>query len=381
MLNKTARNSYVQISIEGKNVTGDLAPYLLGFTFNDKTSVEVDDLTITLDDRDELFTNEWMPERGDKIEATIWANDWDAQGDKDSLYCGEFEIDLVVESGPPNKIEIKAVSSLNSGIRRTIYTEKWEHTTLKEVCESIAETHGMQLKFSGDDVDLEVCDQTETTDLKFLSQLADDNDFMLKLDGDTLFVLSQVELECAAPTLIISKHDISNRNAGAKGYDLYKECKATYYDPNKKKTQTAKVNHKAASMAELAKTNQEWVQAHTVVKKGKAKAKNVPTTTESYLDKANVNGGGKVLHIRQRFKNAAEAERKALAALRRKNRGEWVISGEVMGNVELMAGITVEIVDYGRYSGRYYIESTTHAKTTGYRTSFVAHRCLGKIEE
>lgn len=91
MLNKTARNSYVQISIEGKNVTGDLAPYLTSFTFNDKTSVEVDDLTITLDDRDELFTNEWMPERGDKIEATIWANDWDAQGDEDSLYCGEYQ--------------------------------------------------------------------------------------------------------------------------------------------------------------------------------------------------------------------------------------------------------------------------------------------------
>jgi phage protein D len=51
-----------------------------------------------------------------------------------------------------------------------------------------------------------------------------------------------------------------------------------------------------------------------------------------------------------------------------------------MGNPALMAGITVDIVDYGQFSGRYYIESTTHSVgSSSYRTSFTAHRVLGDL--
>lgn len=380
---KTARKAKVEIKIAGKNVSTDLAPYLISYNFNDKTSTEVDDITLTIDDRDELFVSDWMPERGDKIEVSIKCDNWSDNDSEEELYCGVFEIDLVTESGPPNKFEIKAVSIFNSNIRRVIHTNKWEHTTLKAVCEAIVSRNQMKLIFSGDDVDFDVCDQIEQSDLQFLGKLADDNDFMLKIDDDTLYVLSREELENQPPQLVISKCDINNRRAGAQGFDLYKEAKASYYDPTKKKTHIAKVSHKKARFT--LTDNSEWTAAHSTPNKAHkptattAKKKPEPTTTKSYLDQANIYGGGKVLHIRQKFHSAKEAETTALALLRKKNRGEWIISGDVMGNPALMAGITVDIVDYGQFSGRYYIDSTTHSVGNSYRTSFTSHRVLGDI--
>ena len=73
---KTARRAKVEIKIAGKNVSTDLAPYLTSYSFNDKTSTEVDDITLTIDDRDELFVSDWMPERGDKIEVSIKCDNW-----------------------------------------------------------------------------------------------------------------------------------------------------------------------------------------------------------------------------------------------------------------------------------------------------------------
>ncbi len=144
---KTARKAKVEIKIAGKNVSADLAPYLTSYNFNDKTSTEVDDITLTIDDRAELFVSDWMPERGDKIEVSIKCDNWSDNDSEEELYCGVFEIDLVTESGPPNKFEIKAVSTFNSNIRRVINTSKWEHTTLKAVCEAIVSRNQMKLIF------------------------------------------------------------------------------------------------------------------------------------------------------------------------------------------------------------------------------------------
>ena len=45
-----------------------------------------------------------------------------------------------------------------------------------------------------------------------------------------------------------------------------------------------------------------------------------------------------------------------------------------MGNPFLMAGIVIEITDYGQFNGFYYVEKTTHSVTKGYRTHFEAHK-------
>ncbi|TXI91896.1 MAG: hypothetical protein E6Q33_09025 [Neisseriales bacterium] len=381
-MNKKARKSNVRILIDGKNVSTDLAPYLKSITFNDKTSAEVDDITITLDDRDELFCDDWMPMTGDSLEVEIICDDWVNNNETQSLYCGSMEIDLVEEKGPPNEISIKAVSSFNSNIRKTLNTKKWQKSTLQSICQEIASKHGLDFNFipyleeDKEGIQIEAIDQTDQSDLVFITKLAEDNDYVVKLDPEKLTLCAQAYLELQKPILTLSKNEISNRNAGRQGFNLYKEAKASYFCPRQKKNVSAKASHK-----DVVLNNPEWLASHTKPKKKKQSKKvaTIPTKPISFF--AN-NGGNKVLIIRQKFKSEAEALKTAKAKLAQKNRGEWKISGEVMGNPFLMAGIVIEIIDYGQFDGFYYIENTTHSRVSnGYRTSFVAHKILIEAQE
>lgn len=240
-MNKKARKSNVRILIDGKNVSTDLAPYLKSITFNDKTSAEVDDITITLDDRDELFCDDWMPMTGDSLEVEIICDDWVNNNETQSLYCGSMEIDLVEEKGPPNEISIKAVSSFNSNIRKTLNTKKWQKSTLQSICQEIASKHGLDFNFipyleeDKEGIQIEAIDQTDQSDLVFITKLAEDNDYVVKLDPEKLTLCAQAYLELQKPILTLSKNEISNRNAGRQGFNLYKEAKASYFCPRQKK--------------------------------------------------------------------------------------------------------------------------------------------------
>ncbi|TXI98960.1 MAG: hypothetical protein E6Q32_09140 [Neisseriales bacterium] len=379
MTTKRARRSSITISIDGQNVSADLAPYLKTVLFNDKTSAEVDDITVTLDDRDELFCDEWMPMTGDSLEVEIICENWASEGEVQSLYCGSMEIDIIEEKGPPNEISIKAVSSFNSSIRKTLNTKKWQKSTLQSICKEIASKHGLAFEFipyleeDKKGIQIEAIDQTDQSDLAFIAKLADDNDYVLKLDPEKLIVCAQSYLETQEPIISISKYDIFNRIAGRQGFNLYKEVKASYFCPKQKKNISARASHK-----DVVLNNPEWIKAHTKPKKTKNKKNNkvpaIPTKPVSFF--AN-NGGSKVLIIRQKFKSEAEALKTAKAKLAQKNRGEWKVSGEVMGNPFLMAGVVIEITDYGQYSGFYYVETTTHSRIgSGYRTNFVSHKIL-----
>lgn len=379
---KKARKAKVEITLDGKNVSGDLAPYLKSLTFDDKTSNEVDEITITLDDRDELFCDAWMPMIGDSLEVSIKCFDWDESDDEQTLYCGSFEIDLVTESGPPSIIEIKAVSLFNSDIRRTLNSKKWQKTSLKAICEEVAKLHGLKYKFvsesiknkSGttiavddDAVEIAETSQNDQSDLAFVVKLAEDNGYVVKLDDEYLTLCSQTYLETQKPLLTISKYDISGRSSGRQGFNLYKEAVARYFCPKCKKSIKKKVSHNEVI------NNPEWLKEHTKPRSSKAKkqSETVPTKPVSFFAK---NGGSRTLIIRQKFSSIQEAERVAQAQLVKKNSGEWKISGSVMGNPFLMSGSCIEIVDYGQFDGIYYIETTTHTVSNGYKTSFVAHK-------
>jgi len=391
--NNVVWRTRLRISIAGKNVSTNLAPYITVFTFNDKTSNEVDDISFTLEDREnddadesgDLFINSWFPTRGDEVEVAILTYHREGLDDAEELDCGTFEIDLVSHSAPPNLFSIHAVSNFNSSIRREIHNHKWEKTTLFNICQSIAQGNGLKLVFEGEDEDISSVDQTDQTDLQFLAKLAEDNDFMIKLTTETLFIVSQVQLESAAPVMQISRFDMKSCSAAAQAFDLYKEAVARYWSPKTNKLHHAKVSHGDVSKEQVAKINSEYAREHQKTTAHRPSNNNKPhknekLVTEHYLDKANIYGGGKTLNIRQRFDNAAEAAKVASSRLKQKNRGEWRMEGTLPGNPFLMAGVTVDVVDYGVYSGRYYIESTTHSVNKGYTTSFTAHRVLGEVE-
>lgn len=376
----SARRSWVEIEINHKNVTKNLKPYLESFTFNDKTGLEFDDISIVLNNESGLFYEDWLPERGDKVECTIITKNWDLN-ENDELqdgdyYCGTFEIDDITVSGTPSIIDIKAVSILNSAIRHVVRNKPYENITLKAILEEIATRHGLGLKYQikdeddeEDPVPISKVTQNDQSDIAFLSQLAGDNSAFIKIYDGQLIICDIDDLERQAPNSQIYRDDISSYKFNAQAFDLYKECKVRYFDPKAKKLRNGKSSWRDGIVINKAS-----------LPKGKSKKSTKPRkphySTYSYLNSANAAGGGKVLYIRSAVKTLKEAETKAKSELKKHNRGEWSMDITMMGNIDVYAGSVVCIYDFGKFSGWYVVDSVSHKIADGFTTQIIGHRAM-----
>lgn len=381
-----ASRTIVDITIDGKNITGDLANYIIDVTFNDKTSCEVDDITIQLEDSDDLFSDEWMPTVGDSLTVSIVTTLED--GSQEILECGDFEIDLVTNSGPPERCEIKAVNTFTTDIRKVLRHVQWKNTTFSAIVTKIAQTYGLEYEFitdtvkyanevltSTDDIDIFEINQNDESDLAFLVRLAEDYGYVIKLDNEKITVCAQTYLEKQDPVAEFSKVEISNRQAGRQGFNLYKEAKVSYYSPRTGRSIKAQNPQKEAEKALIKKVNPEAASRIYTTKSNKKTPKKSNHTPTKPVAVYSNNGGSKTLVIRQSFKDAKTAEQFAAIQLKKKNEGEWRLGGEVKGCVFLLAGTVISIEDYGQYDGLWYVEETTHTvASNGYRTSFAAHK-------
>ena len=84
----------LKLNYNSKDISTDIAPYLLSFQFSDKASGEADDIQINLEDRDKLWESEWFPNKGDTIEAFFIIENWESAG-KTEVQLGVFEIDEI----------------------------------------------------------------------------------------------------------------------------------------------------------------------------------------------------------------------------------------------------------------------------------------------
>ncbi len=141
-----ARHVEVSIVYEGKNITKDVAPYLLNFTYTDNATGKADDISFTLEDRERLWVDAWCPTKGDKVRCSIIVHDWDNPNQTQSLPCGTFEVDQIECSGPPNQITIKAISTLVSKpMRQEQHTQAWENVKLSTIAGDIAAKNSLSL--------------------------------------------------------------------------------------------------------------------------------------------------------------------------------------------------------------------------------------------
>lgn len=144
-----ARQVAAKITIEAKDVSADLAPYLIALSYTDNAHGKTDDISITLHDRDGVWKSKWMPEKGDKVKLEISPIGFQFGGKSDPiLVCGSFQIDEVTITGYPSTIEIKGVSiPLDGNLRREKRSKTWAKTTLKQVASDIVKASSLSLSF------------------------------------------------------------------------------------------------------------------------------------------------------------------------------------------------------------------------------------------
>ena len=311
------RRVSVEISIQGKDVSMDLWPHLLSLSYVDKADDELDDLQLTLEDREGLWQGDWLPKHGDIISVTIVANDFRAPGEEE-LDCGEFEVDeLTLETSRDggDVVTIKGVpAAVKSSLMLQKKTRAWADVPLSTVAADVVGPAGLDL----------------LADLAFLQRICKEQGLRVAVKKNLCVIYSGQAADQLEP-LELKRGELAVERAGFKRTldGVYTQCVVGYTD--------------AASSETMEKSYQP----------------ELPPTT------------GRVLTINKRIEHPAQAERVAIAELRAKNCQEMTGSFECMGDTRLRAGTVLRLTGWGNFDTDYMIQQATHnlGRDSGYRTS------------
>lgn len=353
------RRAWLIVTYNGKDISESLAQYVLSFSYTDNLTGQVDDISITLEDRAELWEADWMPERGATLDITICTYNWsDLYSEEQDLQLGKFEIDELEVSSAPNVVTIKAVAisiSDDSTLRSTLRSHTWENISVQKAANDIAWQNGMKLQWYCDDnPNIDKLEQNDESDLDVLQKICDDAGFALKVTTDTIIIFDVEKFE---------KEDIY----------------AEYYHPgttilNIVENQSKPVQTDALlNYSFKAKIRDVYKKCH--VKYAKDKDKSVIESTFVAPDKKEKEGA--TLEVHQQVSSQAEADRLAKKKLREKNCEEFTGSFSSDGNMGLCAGETIEMLGFGNFSGKYIITQAKHdISSSGFTSSVEIRKCL-----
>lgn len=332
-----SRKARLKLQYDNKDISEDLAPYLLSFSYSDHSSGKADDLQISLEDRKGLWMGDWLPDKGATLKATLVTENWTEQGKTEELPLGTFEIDAIDGKSSPSSVTIKALSIPESAsLRGEEKTRSWEKVKLSTIAADIAGNAGFDLFYDTDeDPEEDRIEQTEQSDLAFLQKICEDAGLSLKVSDQQIVIFDEEKYEAMEPVLTIKRGQswVLDHSFSTTTRDVYSACRVDYTSPKGKKS-----------------------ISYTYT------APNKPAT-------------GKTLVVNQRVSSIAQAEKLARKKLRKQNRGETKMAFSLMGDIRLLAARTVMVEGYGKFDGKYFIEEAEHAGA-GYKVKINLRRVL-----
>lgn len=284
---------------------------------------------------------ETTPSTALKIQAVIAAKNWNGDGKDQVLDCGQFELDSIDASGPPSEVTIKATAlPYTSTIRQTLKSRAWESYSLSGIAEEIAKTNGMTCMYLADtDPHYSRIEQFQTPDINFLSARCKAAGISLKASNNILVLFDQASYEAKRTVLTIRKGD--------KTYTKYK-------------VGTGKKDH------EFSSCRVRWTTASGQLLEGIAKV-------SDFKEDANTN---QQLEIRHAVSGNGEAKALAEKMLRMHNKYQKTASFTMPGNPALVSGLTVQLVGWGTWSGKYIIMEARHTLSSSYTTQIKLRNTL-----
>ena len=334
-----ARQVTLKVRIETKDVSTVINEFLKSFDYEEAVSDEADKASITLQDVEELWIGDWFPQKGTKAEVSIITNNWYSGEGKSECPLGSFELDEIVNSLPPAICKLKLNSIPNNAeIRNINRSRSWEKTRLSQIAKDVADSAQMELFYdTKEDPIIERAEQSEKSDLQFLRKLCTDKGLALKVTDNKIAIFDFEKYESQSPvqTYIKGESRIIKFEATSKLNQVYKACQVTY-------------------------------------KHGKKKEKIEAT----YRDESK--SEGTTLKINQKVESKEEAERLAKKKLREKNKEENKLSVTVVGDIDLSAGLTIEIKGFHVHDGKYLINKLKHSigGSGGFTSSLELTKCL-----
>ncbi len=345
-----ARRAAVEIAFGGTDITASIRPYLLSMSYTDNEEDETDDLQLTLQDRSRIWMERWLLDTVEaaasgvlKIDAVILQENQRSDGWDRILPCGQFELDSVAASGPPGTIAIKGTSlPYSATIRQTKKNRAWEGYRLSGIAREIAAANGMICMYeSAFDPRYDRVEQLYTSDIEFLSGLCHDAGISLKATDSILVLFDQAAYEAKEGVYTIRRGDGSytryRLNTGTADTQ-YASCRVSYPNP----------------------ATGQCITATARVSDYNAKSKN-----------------SQQLEISARVGSIGEAKILAEKHLRMRNRYAQTASFTLVGNPNLVAGVTLYLEDWGAFDGKYIVSQAIHTVSgSGYTTQLKLRKVL-----
>lgn len=319
------------LTYEQKNITADIAPYLLSFTYTDYLGEQSDELQVEFEDVDGRWLRTWYPEQGDKLSLSV--------GDQFTglVNWGNFEIaELEYEhSANGSTINLKALSTGISKANRTLQAKAYENTTLAEIVRTVAKRLKLSVTGTVANIKIQRVTQYQERDIEFLTRLAREYGHSFKIVDKTLVFASRAELVGREAVAILNFADVLRVRLRDLIKGVPQAVEVSTYDPKTK--QTTKTTKRA--------------------KPRRPKSKR-PTTTDTLKITANKGESpAQTAHRAQTALDDAQDEQNAGAIT-------------VFGNALLVAGQMIELKQFGQFSGRYLVKQARHeySRSRGYTT-------------
>ncbi len=167
-----------KVTADDKDITDILSPRLVSLNITDETGLVSDKAEILLDNRDNILE---IPPRGTNLEISL------GYENQDLVLMGSYIVDNIDLSSPPSRMRIIAKAS-NTKIKdltnkiRSPKSRSWHEYSLVDIVSKIAKEH----KFTSlideyfEQIYIAHIDQTNESDLSFLTNFARDYDAFIK---------------------------------------------------------------------------------------------------------------------------------------------------------------------------------------------------------
>lgn len=319
------------LTYEQKDITADIAPYLLSFTYTDYLGEQSDELQVEFENVDGRWLRTWFPEQGDKLSLSC--------GDQFTglINWGAFEL-AEIEWEYSSRGDIVNLKALSTGItkaNRTLQAKSFENMTLADIVKVIAAR--LRLMVSGNIALIKIkrITQYQERDVEFLTRLAKQYGHTFKIVGDKLVFTQNTELAKKEAVLIIQPENLLRIRIRDLVKGVPDKAVVTGYDSKKKKAITSERKAKPLRFKSKHKTSGDTLKI-------------TPNKGESQ----------------------EEINARADAALADAQEERCAGSISVFGNALLVAGQVIELKNMGKFSGRYLIKQARHdyGRMRGYTT-------------
>lgn len=310
-----------QLVYRGVDISGDLDPMTTQINYTDHLHGKADEIDVTVQDKDGRWKGSWCPEHGDRMSLTIF----DGQGGV--LPCGTFEMDEPEASGGRggDLVTIRGLAAPISKALRTKVTKAYERQTTEDIVKAVASEVGMTVEGTFERLFHNRVTQRRERHLEFVKRLAEETGHYFNLRGKTIIFTSFASVDGQDPAVKLFHGDrqLTDYDFRFQSDGTYSRGKATYLDERSGKTN-------------------EYEEVDPKVKTG---------------DVLKISG--------ERLESAVHARARTKADLHFANRQRFNGSVTTVGSVRLVAGNTVELVGFGRYSGKRVIDSASHSLARG----------------